>query len=601
MEPVVRAANLGVLERKAPALAARVASAVIPSGYLVHGGPDGEPHLVVGGVALDHAGDAKAGGARWAASAEERLAACQAKRAVVVGLGLGYHIEALASRTAAELAIVEPDLAVWRLALAERDLSALLERAELSDGPEQRGRESRHRTAVLAYAPALLVPGGPYRRCVDEWRASALATGLSLRILVVSPMYGGSWPLAGQVARALSQLGHDTRLLDLAPFHVGFREIERFGARRTRRGELEASYCDVLASGIAAATEALEPDLVLALAQAPLGREALDAIGRSGALRALWFVEDFRRMTYWKELGAHYDYVFPIQEGECIEQMRAVTDAQIAYLPCGFEPDVHRPLALSADERATYGSDVSFVGAGYRNRRKVLRRFLDLDFRVWGSDWGGAVELADVIQRSGARISTEESVRIFNATQVNLNLHSSTYHDDVDPRGDFVNPRTFELAGSGAFQVVDRRLSLPAVFAEGTEVVAVSTGREMDEATRHYLARPEERRTIAENARCRALAEHTAVHRMQALLGAILARHGDRLLSRTRTTTIGEVASQSEGSLRDFLGRLDGRLPFTIHDVVRSVPEREGALTDAEAIFLFLHQFDEMYLREARA
>jgi spore maturation protein CgeB len=599
MEPVVRASNLAVLERKAPALAKRIAESPIPPGHLVRSGPDGEPHLVVDGIAFDHAGDAKAGALRWAASAEERILAGQARRAVVVGLGLGYHVEALASRTSADLAIVEPDPAVWRLALSHRDLAPLLERAQLHDGSVARP-ERGLRTAVLSYAPALLVPGGPYRRCLDEWRTSALATGLALRILVVSPMYGGSWPLAGQVARALAQLGHDARLLDLAPFHAGFREIARFGARRTRRGQLESQYCDVLASGIAAATEALEPDIVIALAQAPLGVEALDAMGRSGAVRALWFVEDFRRMTYWKELAAHYDHVFTIQEGECIDQMRAVSNAQVAYLPCGFEPDVHRPLALSEEELSVYGSDVSFVGAGYRNRRKVLRRFLDLDFRVWGSDWGGAADLADAIQRSGARISTEESVRIFNATRVNLNLHSSTYHDDVDPRGDFVNPRTFELAGCGAFQVVDQRIGLPAVFQHGTDVIAVSSGREMDEATRHYLARPDERRTIAESSRRRALAEHTAVHRMQALLGAIVARHGDRFLARGRTATIGEVAAQSEGGLQEFLGRLDGRLPFTIDDVVRSVPEREGALAEAEAIFLFLHQFDEMYLREAR-
>jgi spore maturation protein CgeB len=600
MEPVVRASNLAVLERKAPALAARIAQAAIPPEHVVRSGPDGEPHLLVRGAPLDHASDAKGAALRWAASAEERLRACQARRAVVVGLGLGYHLEALASRTSAELAIVEPDPAVWRLALGHRDLAPLLERAQLYDGPGARP-ERGLRTAVLPYAPALLVPGGHYRRCLDEWRASALATGLALRILVVSPMYGGSWPLAGQVARALLQLGHDARLLDLAPFHPGFREIDRFGARRLRRGELEARYCDVLASGVAAATEAVEPDLVIALAQAPLGAEALDAIARCGALRALWFVEDFRRMTYWRELAAHYDYVFTIQEGECLEQMRAVTDGQVGYLPCGFEPEVHRPLALSAQEQAAYGSDVSFVGAGYRNRRKVLRRFLDLDFRVWGSDWGGAVELADALQRAGARISTEESVRIFNATRVNLNLHSSTYHDDVDPRGDFVNPRTFELAGCGSFQIVDRRASLPAVFSDGTEVIGVSSGREMYEATRHYLARPEERRTIAERARSRALAEHTSVQRMQALLGAIVARHGDRLLARARTATIGEVAAQSEGSLQEFLGRLDGRLPFTIDEIVRSVPDREGHLADAEAIFLFLHQFDELYLREARA
>ena len=46
----------------------------------------------------------------------------------------------------------------------------------------------------------------------------------------------------------------------------------------------------------------------------------------------------------------------------------------------------------------------------------------------------GAEGLTRVLQRNGARIDTDDAVRIFNATAINLNLHSSTYHDGVDPR-----------------------------------------------------------------------------------------------------------------------------------------------------------------------
>jgi len=134
-----------------------------------------------------------------------------------------------------------------------------------------------------------------------------------LKILVVTPLYGGSWPIAGYAARALTELGHETHLLDLAPFHDAFQGLERFGARRANRRVLESGFCDVMAAGIAATVDAVEPDLVLALAQAPLNASALDAIGKRGVLRALWFVEDYRVMTYWRELARHYDHVFTIQ------------------------------------------------------------------------------------------------------------------------------------------------------------------------------------------------------------------------------------------------------------------------------------------------
>jgi len=600
---ILREENRRVLEARAPALLATIAAAEVPASFQLGTTGAGAPTLAVGGIPLHHPRDPQADGVRWARGAAERLATAGAARAVVVGLGLGYHVEALAARFDGTIVVVEPDPAVWQVALATRDLAALLARVQIAlepDAPED-GATGGERTRVLGYAPSLLLPGDAYRRTVTAWQGSAAQLGIRLKILVVSPMYGGSWPIAGYTARALAALGHETVFLDLAPFHDGYRALERFGTRRARRGALERSYADVLGAGIVGAVEAHEPDIVLALAQAPLAPAALEEIGRLGAVRVMWFVEDYRVLTYWREVAGHYDYFFTIQEGECHDALRAVSGAHLEYLPCAFDPEVHRPLSLTAEEQEEYGSDVAFVGAGYRNRRLAFRRFLDLDFRVWGSDWGGAGDLARVIQRDGERMSTEESVRVFNAAKVNLNLHSSTYHDDLDPRGDFVNPRTFELAGCGAFQVTDARTLLPPLF-DGGELAIASSMNEMRALTEHYLAHPEERIPMAGRARRRALAEHTYRQRLQRLLGTVVGREQDRFLGRARTTTVGDVLRQRpDGAFGGFLAQFPSSLPFTLDALVASIPDREGALSEPEAIFLFLHQFDELYLREVRA
>lgn len=601
--------NHRALAARDPALGAAVAAAAVPDSHVVTSTPSGAPLLTIAGVPLQHRGDPVQDGVRWARGAADRLAAAGATRAVVVGFGLGYHVEALASRFAGTIVVVEPDLAVWRLALASRDLAALLARIDIvtsasgdaADAMTARAPAGAERTRVLGYGPALLLPGDAYRSALTTWQACATRSGQRLKILVVSPMYGGSWPIAGYAARALTSLGHETHLLDLSPFHDGFRALERFGARRAHRAGLESRYCDTLGAGVVATVETIQPDIVLALAQAPLGAAALDAIAASGALRVLWFVEDFRVLTYWRDVAAHYDYVFTIQEGECLEAVGAVTDAHVAYLPCGFDPDIHRPLSLSPDERAAYASEVAFVGAGYRNRRLAFRRFLDADFRIWGSDWAGAEDLARVIQRGGARITTEESVRIFNAVDVNLNLHSSTYHDGVDPRGDFVNPRTFELAGCGAFQVVDRRTLLAPLFGADELAIADSV-TDMRALTQHYLAHPETRVPMASRARRRALAQHTYRHRLEHLLGVVVGQEQDRLLARPRTATVGDIVrAHADTALGRFLTRFDATMPFTLDRLVGSIVDHEGALEEPEAIFLFLHQFDDMYLREHRA
>ena len=52
--------------------------------------------------------------------------------------------------------------------------------------------------------------------------------------------------------------------------------------------------------------------------------------------------------------------VFTIQEDECLAAMAAVTDARVAYLPCGFDPEVHRPLVLTEDRWAGRLSPADF-------------------------------------------------------------------------------------------------------------------------------------------------------------------------------------------------------------------------------------------------
>lgn len=56
------------------------------------------------------------------------------------------------------------------------------------------------------------------------------------------------------------------------------------------------------------------------------------------------------------------------------------------YLPMAADPTVHRPMTLTAAEHREFGSDVSFVGAGYANRRTLLPQWLSHEWtmKLWG-------------------------------------------------------------------------------------------------------------------------------------------------------------------------------------------------------------------------
>lgn len=596
-------ANLRALAARDPALADLLRAAA-PLAERPVAAPTGDPTLTADGVLLHNARDPRRDGVRWATSQRERLEPLGPRAtAVVLGLGLGWHVEALLAAWGGPVVVIEPDLALVRTACEARDLTAVLPRVMLlREPPGAEVLDAWGPFALCPYAPSLLRGGDALRAARERLGARALLAGLRLRVLVISPVGGGSHPITFYCARALGELGHDVAVLDLAPYAAGMDAIPRFTGKAAARTVVQNAFGRFLATGILAAVEAAQPDVVLCMAQAPVDAAVLHEIGQRGALRAFWFVEDHRLFPYWRDLAPACDHFFVIQQGDFLHDLRAATGGRAHYLPLAADPSVHRPLALSAAERVDWGAPVGFVGAGYRNRRLAFRPLLEQGLRIWGTEWGGAGIVEAAVQKGGARISSEDSVRIFNATSVNLNLHSSTYVDGVDPRGDFVNPRTFELAACGAFQLTDARALLPACFEPGREIATFADAGALPDLVREWLGMPTARMAMAAAARRRVLAEHTYRHRMAALLETVCAMDAERLRARPRRPTTGDVArDEGESPLGRFLRTVPAATPFTLDGLVQRLLRREGDLSEPEQILLFLHQFDELYVREARA
>lgn len=600
------AENLSSLETRDPELALRIATASHSS---VRGRPagDGAPNLWVDGVALHNVHAPALEARRWAA---ERLAgreAADAEVLVVLGFGAGHHLHALSASSAKRIVVVEPNVAVLRAALQGADLRGLLRRVEIRrHAPGREELEEMGRVAVLPFGPALGSDRGAFRGIRRELMGRVGRQSLRLKILVISPMSGGSLPLAAFAARALARLGHAVTVLDMEPFAGGFRHIAAFGARGAAHERIEAGFVDFLSQGILKRVEHEKPDLVLALAQAPVTTALLDRLAEQGVATALWFVEDFRRFPYWQQVGPHYRYVFTIQRAECLEAFAAAGIRNAFYLPCAADPAVHAPCVLGDVDRRELGSAVSFVGAGYHNRRVTFRRLLGMDFKIWGSEWEGASGVwSTVVQRGAARLSTEDCVRVFNATTVNLNLHSSTYVDGVDPIGDFVNPRTFELAACGAFQLVDQRRLLPELFVPGTEVATFASAAELRDRVEHYLARPDERLAVAAAGRRRVLTDHTYDVRMAQMLEHVFGVDYEHYVDagvRERGKAALVAAAGRETALGRYLERACPDLPEVgLEHLAAGVHAGRGALSDEEAIWILLKQYDDMFLESYRA
>ena len=412
----------------------------------------------------------------------------------------------------------------------------------------------------------------------------------SRRILIVLPMYGGSLPVGRYCGNALRALGHVVEYFEAPAFYGAFAALKTLRVGTDRLDFLENSFLQTVSQAVLAKVEVFTPDLVLALAQAPLSRQALKRLRRDGVPTAMWFVEDSQVFPYWKAFAPLYDLFAVIQKGDFPEELAAIGQANSIYLPLAADPSIHRPLDLSPIDRRKYGSELSFVGAGYPNRRLAFRQLTGFDLRIWGNDWDEEVTLAPFMQRAGARIETEEVVRIFNASAININLHSSVRPGVLVGDGDFVNPRTFELAACGAFQLVDRRALLHELFADG-ELALFSDMTELLELIQYYRFRPEERDAIAARGRSRVLAEHTYEHRMQALL-----QHAaDLMPAKTAQGWLADVPLELRQEMTALLAKLNLPESVSFDDLVWSVRAQQGQLDRLETAILFLDEWRKQY------
>ncbi len=418
----------------------------------------------------------------------------------------------------------------------------------------------------------------------------------SLRVLVVLPFYGGSLPVGRYAAAALRDLGHTVDVFEAPAFYSAFTAFRGLHVTAERLETLENGFLQVISQAIRARAETFEPDLLLCLAQAPASRQLLRGFSRDRVITAMWFVEDHLVFPYWRAFAPLYDFFFVIQKEPLLEKLTAA-GATGHYLPMAALPSFHRPLEegeLSPAERRHYGSAVSFLGAGYPNRRLAFRQLTHLDLKIWGSDWDGESLLASFVQDGGARIEPEQAVKIFNASTINLNLHSSIRSDELVPTGDFVNPRTFELACCGAFQLVDRRGLLGELF-DPDELATFTTMPELLDMIAHYLAHPDERNTLAAKARARVLAAHTYQHRMAELIRVIRAQRPGWPTPRPAMPLPDDLPEDLREDLAALLQRLELPANAAFEDVIIRLRQQSGVLSPLETSLLFLDEWRKQY------
>lgn len=415
-----------------------------------------------------------------------------------------------------------------------------------------------------------------------------------LRILVILPMYGGSLPVGIYCARALRELGYSVRMFDAQELFPAYKGIKKLDLSQERIAVLENSFLKFVSQAIWSQIQEQQPEMILALAQAPVDRPLLQRLRQAGIRTIMWFVEDYKIFNYWRIYAPLYDAFAVIQKEPFTSLLKKSGQPNVLYLPLAADPGFHKQLKLSENEKKLYGADISFMGAGYPNRRLAFRPLAGRNFKIWGSDWEDETILKDNIQKQGKRIEADETVKIYNASRINLNLHSSLGTESLVSNGDFVNPRTFELAASGAFQLVDKRSLLGELFAED-ELATFSTIDEFYEKIDYFLDKPEERQKYIDKARERVLREHTYQKRMEKVVSYMERTFGPFSGEKQNKESFPDLNPEIKARLMDLMGRLGLSPQASFQDVVARLRQQSGKLDEIETAILFLDEWNKQY------
>ena len=585
--------NLKHLRGYDPDLAERVALQPFPENVSVIQSKDGFPVPRIAGVLLHSQYRPIEEGKKAIENYDFDLE----RNTVVYGLGFGYHIQALLLKCPGKLIVVEPLMTLFRAFMTSMDIQPFLSRVRFRIGETPACLISRLEPEcwnIFKHLPSIRIGETYYNRLDQGIEVKNLLQLRSLRVMIVNPIYGGSLPTAHHCAGAFRNLGHEVATVDCEEFAQGFFSLKSVTRNPDNSEILSRNFMNFMGEIAAAKAAEFKPDIILALAQAPLAPEAIQKLKALGVPVVFWFVEDFRTLTYWDEIANSYDHLFTLQAGEFHDSLRAKGVRDYYYLPQACFPDIHKPIEGMGKDTDRYEADLSFMGAAYHNRVQSFPRLMNFDFKIWGTGWNLEAPLGRLVQNNNERLSSDEIVKIYNRAKINLNLHSSTYHYGINPDGDFVNPRTFEIAACQGFQLVDSRNDLSRMFKIGEEIITFDTLDQMRDQIDYYLSRPEERNSIALKAYHRVLSEHTMEHRMQELLLHVF------LDRKSALDSIGEnhrdpleycIKQAGENTdLGRYLKQFNGQNPFSLKTVVDHIHQGEGALDQKETLFLMMDQ-----------
>jgi spore maturation protein CgeB len=300
-----------------------------------------------------------------------------------------------------------------------------------------------------------------------------------MRLLLAHPgaSYSTSDVYLGMSA-ALRELGHE-----LIEYRLD-RRIEAAGAwfkyhqRRAKRrgGDLPYASADVVYKASVEIIERalrFQPDWVLVFSAMYLHPDALIMMRRAGLRVGVLLTES----PYDEEKEARilpYVNIAWTNERTSVPRLREMSgNANVEYLPHAYDPVRHYP-GLRAGDDAVPAHDVVFVGTFFRERIDTLSAvdWTGINLGLYGDTTPIPARSKLRKHIAGGVTDNALTAALYRRAKIGLNLYRTSkgfgWTAEHITHAESLNPRAYELAASGCFQISDFRREMLEVFPGGS-------------------------------------------------------------------------------------------------------------------------------------
>lgn len=325
------------------------------------------------------------------------------------------------------------------------------------------------------------------------------------RVLIVSPAFHGIWL---SVASALEQLGHEVEhhlydenagLVAKARHHLTVELPSRLGRPTEER------VAERLGGAARAAVQLARPDVVLTIKGDALGEGYWESL--AGIPHVTWLYDQLDAMRFTPEMWPALGGVGSFSHTDT-ERLRAA-GLSAAYVALAYDP--------AFEPGGGRKGGVVFVGARYPQREELLMHLqkAGIPMTAYGRSWSkhpyDRLRTWDLHRPSlptGRELGRSDAHQTMEAADATINIHGAQ---------DGYTLRTFEAAGIGALQLIDRP-DVVEFYEPGREVVVYDGVDDLVELCRRASRDRAWGDSIRAAGRRMTLAEHTFTHRAAALL-----------------------------------------------------------------------------------